>query len=218
MNKPYYETKLGKLYHGDCLEIMPELEPVDLVLTDPPYGITKNNWDIIPTIKSFNEIFKISKKQLIFGGHFMDLPKKDGWLIWDKMPFLKTTNQVELIWTSFLKKNKLISFRYAGNVIGDSKKPKYKREKAFFTSEKPFEFIELLIKKYSIINELILDSYLGTGTTAVACEHLKRRWIGIDIEEKHCEMAAKRIEENLTIPERIERCEKGITKKTTLLF
>ena len=192
--KPYYETELGKLYHGCCVEIMPELEHVDLVLTDPPYGITNNKWDIIPTQKDFDEIFKISNKQLIFGGHFMDLPKKDGWIVWNKMPFLKTTNEVEFIWTSFIKKNKLINFRYAGNVVGNSKKPKYKRCKAYFTSEKPFEFIELLIEKYSNINEEILDPYIGSGTTAIACERLNRKWIGIDKEEIHCEIAVKRIE------------------------
>ena len=62
------------------------------------------------------------------------------------------------------------------------------------------------------------DPFLGSGTTVIACERLKIKWIGIEIEEKYCEIAAKRIEENLTVMERIERSEKGITKKTGLLF
>jgi len=58
--KPYYETKLGKLYHGDCLEIMPHLEPVDLVLTDPPYGTTACSWDSVISFGSmWNILYRI---------------------------------------------------------------------------------------------------------------------------------------------------------------
>ena len=78
--------------------------------------------------------------------------------------------------------------------------------------------MEYLIKTYTNENEIVLDFTIGSGTTAVACEQINRKWIGIEIEEERCEIAAKRIEENLTVPERIERSEKGITKKTGLLF
>ena len=75
--KPYYETKLGKLYHGDCLEIMPLLEPVDLVLTDPPYGIGKAEWDYIDfkkQLKLLSNKFKYHLKDNTAA--FIWIPKK----------------------------------------------------------------------------------------------------------------------------------------------
>ena len=195
--KPYFQDEWVTIYHGDCREILPALEKVDLVLTDPPYGITKAEWDVVPSTETFEKLFNISERQIIFGGHFMDLPSKDGWIIWNKMPFLKNGNQAELIWTSFLKKNIIIDFRYAGNVVGDTKRPNYKREKAVFTSEKPFEFVTLLIDKYSNKNDLILDPFLGSGTTAYCAKKLNRRCIGIELEEKYCEIAAKRCSQSV---------------------
>ena len=195
--KPYYQDEWVTIYHGDCREILPQLPKVDLVLTDPPYGITKAEWDVVPSTETFGKLFNISERQIIFGGHFMDLPSKDGWIIWDKMPFLKNGNQAELLWTSFLKKNIIIDFRYAGNVVGDTKRPNYKREKTVFTSEKPFEFVTLLIDKYSNKNDLILDPFLGSGTTAYCAKKLNRRCIGIELEEKYCEIAAKRCSQSV---------------------
>ena len=195
--KPYYQDEWVTIYHGDNREILPQLPKVDLVLTDPPYGITKAEWDVVPSTETFEKLFNISERQIIFGGHFMDLPSKDGWIIWNKMPFLKNGNQAELIWTSFLKKNIIIDFRYAGNVVGDTKRPNYKREKTVFTSEKPFEFVTLLIDKYSNKNDLILDPFLGSGTTAKAAKALNRKCIGIEIEEKYCEIAAKRCSQSV---------------------
>ena len=195
--KPYYQDECVTIYHGDCREILPQLPKVDLVLTDPPYGITKAEWDVVPSTETFEKLFNISERQIIFGGHFMDLPSKDGWIIWNKMPFLKNGNQAELIWTSFLKKNIIIDFRYAGNVVGDTKRPNYKREKTVFTSEKPFEFVTLLIDKYSNKNDLILDPFLGSGTTAKAAKALNRKCIGIEIDEKYCEIAAKRCSQSV---------------------
>lgn len=184
------------LINGDCLDIMPEIETgsIDMILADLPYGITKAKWDKRPINECFNEIFRVSKKQIIFGGHWFDLPKKDGWIIWNKMPFLKTTNQAEFIWTSFLTKNKIIDFTYAGNVIGNTKKPNYKIKKVMFTSQKPVQFIELLLKLYSEENQTILDPMMGTGTTGVACIHTGREFIGIEKDSEYFETAKRRIE------------------------
>jgi len=185
-----------KLYLGDCLEIMPTLEAgsVDAVITDPPYGITKAEWDKVPVYKVFENIFRISKKQLIFGGHFMNLPTKDGWIVWNKKPFLKTTNECEFIWTSFLSKNKIIDFRYAGNVIGDER-PNYKREKIIYTSQKPVEFVVLLMNEYTIPGDTIFDPFMGSGTTGVAAVQLGRNFIGCEIDPDYFKIAEKRIEE-----------------------
>jgi site-specific DNA-methyltransferase (adenine-specific) len=191
--KPYYQDKWVKIYHGDCREILPQLDvKVDLVLTDPPYGITDAEWDKVPSREIFSEIFRISERQIIFGGHFFNLPTRDGWIIWNKMPFLKTGNQAELIWTSFLKKNQIVDFRYAGNVIGNTNKPDYRIKRVDFTSQKPIAFIEYLIKTFTVEGDLILDPFLGSGTTVIACKKLNHCAIGIEIREECCEIAAKR--------------------------
>jgi len=213
---PYYETELGKLYHGDCLEIMPELEPVDLVLTDPPYGIniglSKNHkcgkygkqgdeqhinseWDSLrPSKDTIGIILRIGKNQIIFGGNYLAdmLPSTRGWVVWDKMnDMFYSTSDGELIWTSYDKA--LRFFRRSHGM-----------DKGFMVrdgfgnvhpTQKPVAIIIWLIQKYDKDGRSTIDPYLGSGTTAIACERLKRKWIGIEIEEKYCEIAAKRIEQ-----------------------
>jgi len=263
---PYFETKLGKLYHGDCLEIMPELEPVDLVLTDPPYGTTSCKWDsIIPLELMWEQLKRIIKKNgaiVLFGKEPFSSTLRIGNiknykydLYWDKkipsgICHAKTMpmSQIEIIsifidGKSFynpqmIKRSKPIKsggnkksasgatmgFKGEYNKTYDFKFPitilrfdKIRRG-ALHSTQKPVDLMQYLIKNYSNEEQTVLDFTIGSGTTAVACEQINRKWIGIEIEEECCEIAAKRIEENLTVPERIERSEKGITKKTGLLF
>ena len=206
---PYYESKLGKLYHGDCLEIMPELEPVDLVLTDPPYGIgedgglkaryrqgdgrtkgvqkyQKMNWDSKRPPKRVFELIKKTPFYIIFGGnYFADLlPPSPGWLYWDKQ-LGGDFSDGELIYTN--KKMGLRSFSihtFSGLRGGKDRK---------HPTQKPIALVIWCIGFFKG-TQTILDPFIGSGTTAIACERLNRRWIGIEISEKYCEIAAKRIE------------------------
>ena len=208
--KPYYETENGKLYHENCLEIMPEFEPVDLVLTDPPYGIKQDKgfggfggfggpiarkqytdaWDSErPSKEYFDLILRISKQALIFGGnYFADLlPVSTHWIVWDKKNTMPTFGDAELIWTNVDRKSvKIFECEYNG-LIG-------KEGKRVHPTQKPVKLLINLLEKYSDSKDLILDAFLGSGTTAIACERLNRRWIGIEISEEYCEIAAKRIE------------------------
>ena len=219
--KPYFETKLGKLYHGDCLEIMPELEPVDLVLTDPPYGINMDkgfggfggfgkpiarkqypdSWDSErPSKEYFDSILKISKSALIFGGnYFADLlPISTHWLVWDKLNTMPTFGDCELIWTSIDRKSvKKYTCQYNG-LLG-------KEGVRVHPTQKPTKLIIRLLDNYSKEKDLILDPFLGSGTTAIACERLNRRWIGIETSEEYCEIAAKRIDEMKFCTEQVEK-------------
>ena len=181
--KPYYETKLGKLYHGDCLEIMPQLERVDLVLTDPPYeGYDQFKYIPLETIP-----FPVCR-MLVFFKSSKDFPlsytAKHRWLKGN------SHNSYEYIYEiNGLDKN--LEFRcgcvnssVSANMLGDNY--------TVHPTQKPKL---LLIKIISQQDEtLILDPFLGSGTTAIACERLNRRWIGIEISEKYCEISAKRIE------------------------
>ena len=204
--KPYYETELGVLYHGDCLEIMPMLEPVDLVLTDPPYGISydtshnkyKNGisrdaatWDVEP----FNptHLLKLDIPTILWGGNCFAsrLPDYPGWLCW-----LKTARNeakirqadMELAWTNFIKRPQTYALLWIGAYKGGES-----GQRNVHPTQKPISLMMWCIK-ISKTDGVILDAYIGSGTTAIACERLNRRWIGIEIEEKYCEIAAKRIE------------------------
>ena len=207
--KTYYETELGKLYHGDCLEIMPELEPVDLVLTDPPYGIgqkierdykaglvdrikypvSAEKWDRLPPPQYFKALYKISANQIIFGGNFFTeyLKNSSCWLVWDKDRSNRMAD-CELVYTSF--KTAVRKFKYTWNGM-----IKEAPEKRYHPTQKPVGLITQILRKYSQDEWTTLDTHMGSGTTAIACERLKRKWIGIEIEEKYCEIAAKRIEQ-----------------------
>ena len=205
---PYYETELGKLYHGDCLEIMPELEPVYLVLTDPPYGIGENNnknlsrvklakprdygpadWDKKPPPPYYFELIRIiSKNQIIFGGNYFIewLKNSPCWIVWDK-DNTGDFADCELAWTSFNSAVRKIKWRWNGFL-------KEVPEKRYHLTQKPLGLIQRILDMYSSQDDLVLDTHLGSGTTAIACERLKRKWIGIEIEEKYCEISARRIE------------------------
>ena len=211
MIKPYYETPLGKLYHGDCLEIMPELESVDLVLTDPPYGISVDTSYLkkyhkkmghpdsksVGTVRNDNGELDLSflfefKKRLIWGHPFIYDEKATGWLIWDKQPGLDDSffnNAVEIASTTLWKGFRMVRALWSGYWKCDNEK------RNGHPTQKPMRVFFKFIEKYSQEGELIIDPFLGSGTTAIACERLKRRWIGIEIEEKYCEIAAKRIEQ-----------------------
>jgi len=224
--KPYYETKLGKLYHGDCLEIMPELEPVDLVLTDPPWNMgyfkgDKDEWSqYCEKLKKWVKISLIGKNQIIFQSsksisHTSSI--FEGW-----MPFIAVKNFSQMnpkhlpncFDIAYIRNNEFYKGNgrnwFLSNTAG------MLRQRNEHPTPRAEDVMMYLLDIFDA--QKICDPFLGSGTTAIACERLKRKWIGIEIEEKYCEIAAKRIEENLTVIEKIERSEKGITKKTGLLF
>ena len=201
---PYYETPLGKIYHGDCLTIMPMLEPVDLVLTDPPYGLGENahrvasrtklaktidygsfDWDKKPADKEKIDLsISKAKNSIIWGGNYFHLPPSRGWLVWDK---LNSGNfaDAELAWTNLKMSVRIFRHMWNGMIREERH---YKRT---HPAQKP---IALMIWCLEFCQGSVLDPFLGSGTTAIACERLNRRWIGIEIEEKYCEISAKRIE------------------------
>lgn len=199
--KPYYENEHGKLYHGDCLEILPTIGKVDLVLTDPPYGLNSKihdggwssnkekyidvlEWDYIPDAIIFNMLSDISKNQIIFGGNYFAniLMPSRCWIAWIKPPF-PSMSEVDFAWTSFDKPSK----PFYNNRVNPSIHP----------TQKPVQLFNQILLMYSNQDETILDPFLGSGTTALSVQEIGqgRKWIGIEKEEKYCEIAAKRIEQ-----------------------
>jgi len=209
----YFETENGILYCGDCLEIIKGFpkENVDLVLTDPPYGIkiTKNktvgggskrgkvkqintiDWDNKVNKQYFDLMFEISKNQIIWGGnYYIDFLRPTRCiLVWykrDNLP-IRSFADCEIAWTSFNKNSMVFNCRWDG-FIRDSKE-----KKVGHPTQKALEVFKWCVLEFSNKGDLILDPFIGSGTTAVACERLNRRWIGIELNEEYCEIAKRRI-------------------------
>jgi site-specific DNA-methyltransferase (adenine-specific) len=203
---------------SDCLEVMRQLPDkcVDLVLTDPPYGIgvikktyqnkntmpgvalarksnyDKSDWDDNPlSLEQFNEIRRFSRNQILFGAnHYSSiLPDSSCWLVWDKDNLATDFADCELAWTSF--KSAVRRFKYRWN--GMLQEPGFTKEQRVHPTQKPVALMEWCLNKYSKPGDLILDPFLGSGTTAVACKRTGRDFIGIEISPAYCETARARI-------------------------
>jgi len=206
---PYYSDKWVTIYLGDCREILPQLDiKVDLVLTDPPYGIKMSQgfegfggfgtpiarrqypdvWDESrPTQPLFALIIDKGEHSIIFGGnYFADLlPQSTHWIVWDKLNTMPTFGDCELLWTNFERKSvKKYTFEWNG-LLG-------KEVTRWHPTQKPDKLISKLVADYCKEGDLILDPFLGSGTTCYCAKKLNRYSIGIEIEEKYCEIATKR--------------------------
>ena len=196
------------LYLGDCLEVMAEMEPVDAVVTDPPYGIgntgiygyrknsawknarrTKDygetNWDKNPaTEKQIQVIRDISGKQIIWGGNYFNLPPSPCWLVWDKQV---TGNfaKCELAWTNMEIAVQKFTWLWSGY-------KKQEPEDRTHPTQKPRALMEWCLL-FLHDAHTILDPFMGSGTTGVAAMKLNRKFIGIEIEEKYFDVACERI-------------------------
>jgi len=202
------------LYLGDCREVLPTLGKVDAVVTDPPYGIGESSkraatrgrssalvkrayqrdyggndkWDHEPpssdTIKFMREM---SAWQVFFGGNFFDLPPSSCWLVWDKLNSGDFAD-CELAWTNLPKAVRRIQYRWNGMIREERDIP---RE---HLTQKPIGVMTWAIGHIPPSSLTILDPFMGSGTTGVACVKLGRKFIGIEIEERYFDIACKRIE------------------------
>jgi len=207
------ENLIGKITCADCMDILKQLPDkcIDLVLTDPPYGIKadkgsngfgnsanrkyKGGWDSqTPEQIIFDEMLRVSKKAIIFGGNYFTdkLPVSKCWIVWDKVGENKFDNpfaDVELAWTNDSKVCKKITCIQQGFINEDKSQPR------IHPTQKPLKLFETILSDYSNENDLILDCFSGSGTTAVACHNLKRRFICIERDKEYCEASIKRLEE-----------------------
>ena len=196
---------------GDCLELMKDIpdKSIDLIVTDPPYGkkadkgtngfgTSKNRryqggWDNQrPDKQVFDEMFRISKNLIIFGAnYFCDmLPFSNHWIFWDKKGDISFKNPFadgELIYTTFTSPIKRVVFKQQG-FITDSK------DKRYHPTQKPSELIQMLIEQYSKEGDIVLDPFLGSGTTAVACVNTNRHYIGFELDPQYYDIACKRLD------------------------
>ena len=212
--------ELNKVYCMDCLEGMKRLpdDSVDLVLTDPPYGISmtadgfggsKNadktdyvrvdDWDNkSPSKEMFNEMMRVSKNQIVFGGiYFTDkLPVSSCWVCWDKRCGVtpeRTYADCELIWTSFNNASRMIRFVWDGFIQDKDNKI---RDKRLHPTQKPVELLDRIINCSTNKGDLVLDPFCGSGTTLLSSNKLERNCVGIDENSKSISMIRSRLEQN----------------------
>src|SRR3990167_7768053 len=211
----YPEDFVNKIIQGDCLGIMKQMPDkcVDLVLTDPPYGINadkgvggfgssktdkhyEDDWDNQrPSKEVFDEILRVGKNVIIFGGQFFaDLLTVNGhWIVWDKkgdIAFNNPFGDCELAWTNVNRKSvkKYVVIQQGFIAVEKIR---------WHPTQKPVNVIGQVIRDYVLEGEIVLDPFLGSGTTAVAAKMLKRNFIGIEISSKYCEIARQRLRQEI---------------------
>lgn len=200
MERPYRDMRqIGDctLYLGDCLELLPLLGKVDAVVTDPPYGIgfgakhTKwsanrgvvlGDWD--REIPDITPLLGIGKDQIIWGGERFALPVTRGWLTWAKPDAAPTFASTEFAWTSMDRPVR--HFVYSVGATNG--------ERVGHPTQKPLALMGWCLG-FVPEAQTILDPFMGSGTTGVACVKLGRKFIGIEIEPKYFDIACRRIED-----------------------
>jgi DNA modification methylase len=200
MMTPYYSHAGIEIYHGDCREILPGLPRVDAVITDPPYGIgfgakhTKwsanrgvvlGTWDA--AVPDVSWLLDVADHIAIWGGERFQLPVRRGWLTWVKPDAAPTFASTEYAWTNRDKPARHIVFS-----VGEMN-----QERLGHPTQKPEAVMLWTIQQVAPHAHTILDPFMGSGTTLVAAKNLGRKAIGIEIEEKYCEIAAKRLSQEV---------------------
>lgn len=135
---------------------------------------------------------RVSKNQIIFGGNYIAnmLPNSKCWLVWDKH-INGDFADCELAWTSFDKPVKKYDFLWNGMLQQNMKN----KEQRIHPTQKPADLFGMILRDYSNENDLVLDCFSGSGTTAIACHRLKRRFICIEKDKDYYEASVKRLEE-----------------------
>lgn len=200
--QPYYQDEYCTIYHGDCRHVLLTVQRQDLVLTDPPYGIKANkqtlgsgrkkfhrggDWDLsIPT--NIDQILGAGKLACIWGGNYMTefLPPTNDWLVWHKDNDGLSFSECELAWTNFGCQMRHLTHHWGG-------------EKKTHPTQKPLNVMRWCFKHAPGDPQSIIDPFMGSGTTLLACKLEGRKAIGIELDESYCEKAANRLRQGVLL-------------------
>ena len=199
------------LHNMDCLKAMKEMQDneFDLAIVDPPYGIgvTKNkrlnnisdkDWDNeIPKKEYFEELKRVSKNQIIWGGNYFieHLNNTRCFINWDKLNHSDTYADCEMAWTSFNKNAKIFKYMWDGNRYGfiGAIKGVGKKSIRMHPTQKPIALYEWMLMNYAEKGNKILDTHLGSGSIAIACDNLGYDLDGFELDKEYFEAASKRL-------------------------
>jgi site-specific DNA-methyltransferase (adenine-specific) len=192
-----------ELLNIDCMEYL-ETQPdkaFDLAIVDPPYGLNitkiwgkaeygyfeweKKSWDVqAPDSSYFKELFRVSKNQIIWGGNYFPLLPTQCWLIWDKGQRDFTLADGEMAWTSF--KNSLRIFNYSRATAN--------KQLRIHPTQKPIALYDWLLRNYAKPNQRILDTHLGSGSSAIAAHYFGCDFVGCEIDTEYFNAAKERFD------------------------
>lgn len=169
----------------------------DLAIVDIPYGLGDKltqggtwaskykkgdaDWDKLPDKKYFDELFRVSKNQIIWGGNYVELPANRCFLIWDKVALMPTMADSEYAWTSFDRNAK--TFRHVRNTS----------EKRIHITQKPIKLYRWILQQFAEKGMKILDTHLGSGSIAIACHKEKFDLTACEIDTNYYNLAMKRL-------------------------
>jgi len=219
------EERIGgqRLILGDCISIMPMLGRFDAVVTDPPYGIGESqkknlsrhklsectvyaggDFDHQPaSSEQIGAIRGLSDKQIIWGGNYFDLPPSKCWLVWDKQNGASDFADCELAWTNMNRAVRRIYWQWSGMI----RKGEARGVKRVHLTQKPLEVMEWCLG-FLPDAKTILDPFMGSGTTLVACQRMGRAGTGIELDPDYFDIACKRVEEATRQPDLFIRQDK----------
>jgi site-specific DNA-methyltransferase (adenine-specific)/modification methylase len=202
----------AELWHGDCREVLPLLPKHDLLCTDPPYGIGEaagkaktrsgsagigggkyvkdyghSDWDIAPiSDELLAAAISAARHAIVFGGNYYNLPKTTCWLVWDKLNGDNDFADCELAWTNLPKAVRRIQFLWNGMLRANGEK------RGDHPTQKPVGVMQWCVEQVPHAHT-VLDPFMGSGTTGVACAQLGKAFTGIERERKYFDIACERI-------------------------
>lgn len=199
------------LINGDCMDYMRTLpdNAFDLAIVDPPYskangkvertggtwaskyGKTIKDWDIAPSQSYFDELFRVSKNQIIWGGNYFNLPPTRCFLIWRKLSISEnfTMAMAEYAWTSFDANAKVFDCAPQGK----------KNDPRIHPCQKPIALYKWLLERYAKQGDKIIDTHLGSGSSAIAANDLGFEFVGIEIDETYYADALDRLKRHIIL-------------------
>jgi len=197
----------NKVYLEDCTEALKRFSDgyFDIAVVDPPYGIGANkmqlgngkkkiyrgeaDWDnAIPTAEYWEQLFRVSKNQIVWGGNYMTeyLKPTSAWLFWDKGTGENDFADGELAWTSYNGALRKITKSWVGANAKDGLE-------RIHPTQKPIYLYDWIFNRFAKEGNLILDTHVGSGSTGVACKNTNRSFIGIEKDEQYFKIAEQRI-------------------------
>jgi len=199
---------ISEVFNIDCIEGMKQYPDnhFDLAIVDPPYGIgrdgqklSNNNknpkhnrkahdfkgWDnSIPNREYFDELFRVSKNQIIWGGNYFTefLKPSKAWIFWYKGQNDLTMSDGEMAWTSLNKVTRQVTINRAELI----------KQNTFHPTEKPIKLYQWILSNYANQNDKILDTHLGSGSNRIACDKMGFDFVGFELDKDYCEAQEKR--------------------------
>jgi len=203
------------VYNEDCVEALKRFgnNHFDLAIVDPPYGIGmdkthfktkssnakpteygKKDWDnAIPSKEYFNELLRVSKNQIVWGGNYFveNLTNSSCWVVWDKDNGDSIHADCELAWTSFNTSVKKVKWLWHGMRQQNMKN----KEKRIHPTQKPIQLYDWLLNRYAKKNDLILDTHLGSGSSRIAAYKGGFNFVGFEIDPEYYDKQEKRFKD-----------------------